>query len=55
MTDEKHRNVQYTIGPIGAVATVPAEFLSSAIFELVQGAYHLGESLGRAVGKLRRR
>jgi len=55
MTDKKTQNAQYTIGPIGAVATVPAEFLSSAIFEVVQGAYHLGESLGRVAGRLRRR
>ncbi|MDH3229906.1 MAG: hypothetical protein OEN55_08955 [Alphaproteobacteria bacterium] len=55
MTDRKRQHVDYTVGPIGAVATVPAEFLSSAIFEVVQGAYHLGESLGRMAGKLRRR
>lgn len=55
MTDKKRRNTEYEIGPIGAVATVPAEFLSSAIFELVHGAYHLSERIGRAAGKLRRR
>lgn len=55
MTYEEHRQTQYQVGPIGAVATVPAEFLSSAIFELVQGAYHLGESLGRIARRLRHR
>lgn len=55
MTDRKRQHNQYAVGPIGAVASVPAEFLSSAIFEVVQGAYHLGESLGRAAAKLRRR
>ena len=52
MSDKKHQNNQPAVGPIGAVATVPAEFLSSAIYEIVQGAYHLGETVGR---KLRRR
>ena len=52
MSDKKHQKNQYAVGPIGAVATVPAEFLSSAIYEIVQGAYHLGERVGR---KLRRR
>ena len=55
MTNKKRQNAQYTVGPIGAVATVPAEFLSSAIFEVIQGVYHLGERLGRVAGKLRRR
>ncbi len=55
MTGKKLQNSQYAVSPIGAVATVPAEFLSSAIFEVVQGAYHLGESIGRVAGKLRRR
>lgn len=55
MTDKNRQNVQYEIGPIGAIATVPAAFLSSALFEVVQGAYHLGEGLGRAAGRLRRR
>lgn len=55
MSDEKRQHAQYTVGPICAVATVPAEFLSSAIFEVVQGAYHLGERLGRVAGRLRRR
>lgn len=55
MTDEKRQHARYTVGPICAVATVPAEFLSAAIFEVVQGAYQLGESLGRAARRLRRR
>jgi len=55
MTDRPNRRDPYTIGPMGAVATVPAEFLSSAIFEVVQGAYRLGEAIGRTAGKLRHR
>ncbi len=58
MTDMKRRNTGYEIdpiGPIGAVATVPAEFISSAIFEVVQGVYHLSERIGRAARNLRRR
>ncbi len=55
MTDKTRQNTAYEIGPIGAVATVPAEFLSSAIFEVVQGAYHLGPRLGRAARYLRHR
>lgn len=54
MSDKNHQRNQYPAGPIGAVATVPAEFLSSAIYEVVRGAYHLGESVGRVAGKLRR-
>ena len=53
MADKKHQNTEYRVSPIGAVATVPAEFLSSAIFEVVQGAYHLGERIGRLAGNLR--
>ena len=55
MTYEEHRQVQHQVGPIWAVATVPAEFLSSAIFELVQGAYRLAERVGHVAGGLRRR
>ena len=55
MTDKMNRRDPYAVGPMGAVATVPAEFLSSAIFEVVQGAYHLGAVVGRAAGKLRPR
>jgi len=55
MTDERRKQAGYVAGPICAVATVPAEFLSSAIFEVVQGVYYLGESLSRAAGRLRRR
>lgn len=54
MNDRKARHNEYAVGPIGAVATVPGEFLSSAIFEVVQGAYKLGAAMGRAAGKLRR-
>ena len=54
MTDRKHQQSDQAVGSIGAVATVPAEFLSSAIFEVVQGAYHLGERLARAARNLRR-
>jgi len=55
MTDDKRQHEQYSVGPICAVATVPAEFLCSAIFELIQGTRHLGEGLGRVAGRLRRR
>lgn len=55
MTDDKRQHEQYNVGPICAVATVPAEFLCSAIFELIQGTRHLGENLGRVAGRLRRR
>lgn len=55
MTDKSNRRDPYSVGPMGAVATVPAEFLSSAIFEVVQGAYHLGAAVGRAANKLRHR
>lgn len=55
MTDDKRRQEQYSVGPICAVATVPAEFLCAAIFELIQGTRHIGEGLGRAAGRLRRR
>lgn len=55
MTDTLNRRDPYTVGPVAAVATVPAEFLCSAIFEVVQGAYHLGAAVGRAAEKLRRR
>lgn len=37
----------YTVGPLGAVATVPAEFLSSAIFGLVEGLCRAAGGLGR--------
>lgn len=55
MTDKKSQHTEYKVSPIGAVAMVPAEFLSSAIFEIVQGAYHLGERIGHAASRLRRR
>ncbi len=55
MSDKIRQKNEYAGGPVGALATVPAEFLSSAIYEVVQGAYHLGESVGRVAGKLRRR
>jgi len=55
MTDDKRRQEQYSVGPICAVATVPAEFLCAAIFELIQGTRHLGEGLSRVAGRLRRR
>ena len=37
MNDNNTQNRQHAIGPVGAVATVPGEFISSAIFEAVQG------------------
>ncbi len=35
------------VGPVGAVATVPGEFISVAIFESVQGLCRLGGKLAR--------
>ncbi|UCH73237.1 MAG: hypothetical protein JSU82_12855 [Rhodospirillales bacterium] len=55
MTDEKRQHEPYVVAPVFAVATIPAEFIASAIFEVIQGARHLGENLGRAAGRLRRR
>lgn len=48
MNYDTRKNVN-PIGPVGAVATVPGEFLSSAIFEAVQGAYRLGGFLARGL------
>lgn len=44
-----------TIGPMAAIATVPGEFLSGAIFETVQGACRAAGAIGRIVAGLRRR
>lgn len=41
------RNEKCVVGPVGAVATVPGEFISSAIFEAVQGACRLGDRIAR--------
>ena len=37
------------VGPVGAIATVPGEFISVAIFEAVQGACRLGGKLARSL------
>lgn len=51
MNDKHTQNRQYAVGPVGAIATVPSEFISSAIFEAVQGACRLG---GKVAHSLRR-
>ena len=51
MTDRNTHNRGFAAGPVGPVATVPGEFISSAIFEMVQGACRLGDKVAR---KLRR-
>ncbi len=55
MTIRKYQEDRTAIGPMGAVATVPGEFISSAIFEAVQGACRMGEAMGRAARRLRTR
>ena len=49
MTDKNTQNRQHAVGPVGAVATVPGEFISSAIFEMVQGACRLGDKVARGL------
>ena len=51
MIDNNVQNRTSVIGPVGAVATVPSEFISSAIFEAVQGACRMGS---KVVHSLRR-
>lgn len=51
MTDRNEQNRQSFVGPVSAVATVPGEFVSVAIFEAVQGACRLG---GRIASRFRR-
>lgn len=41
------RDSKNIVGPVGAVATVPGEFISSAIFEAVQGVCRLGDRIAR--------
>jgi hypothetical protein len=49
MNDKNTQNRQFAVGPVGAVATVPGEFISSAIFEVVQGACRLGGKVARSL------
>lgn len=49
MNDKNTQNRQFAVGPVGAVATVPGEFISSAIFEAVQGACRLGGKVARSL------
>ena len=49
MNDKHTQNNQSSIGPVGAVATVPGEFISSAIYEAVQGACRLGGKVARSL------
>ncbi len=42
------------VAPFAAVATVPGEFVSSAIFEAVQGICRAGGRIGAAARRLRR-
>jgi hypothetical protein len=49
MNDKHTQNNQSAIGPVGAIATVPGEFISSAIFEAVQGACRLSSKVARSL------
>jgi len=49
MTDKNVQNRQSVVGPVGAVATVPSEFISAAIFEAVQGACRVGGKVARSL------
>ncbi len=49
MTDKNIQSRPGVIGPVGAIATVPGEFISIAIFETVQGACRLGGKLARSL------
>ena len=49
MNDKNTQNRQYAIGPVGAVATVPGEFISTAIFEAVQGVCRLSGKVARGL------
>ena len=44
---------KFEVAPFASVATVPGEFVSSAIFEAVQGACRLGVRIGEAARRLR--
>ena len=41
------RTEKCVVGPVGAIATVPGEFISVAIFEAVQGMCRLGSMVAR--------
>lgn len=49
MTDKSNRYRQHAVGPVGAIATVPGEFIAAAIFEVVQGACRLGGKVARGL------
>lgn len=49
MADKSTKSAPYAVGPIGAVATVPGDFISGAIFEIVQGALRLGGKVARSM------
>jgi hypothetical protein len=51
MSDKSTQNRANIVGPVGAVATVPGEFVSVAIFEAVQGMCRLA---GKVASGLRR-
>lgn len=51
---QRHDN-KFTVGPMAAVATVPGEFISGAIFGAVEGACRAVGLIGRAVRGLNRR
>lgn len=46
-----NRDRKNIVGPVGAVATVPGDFISSAIFEAVQGACRLGDRIARSFSR----
>ncbi len=49
MNDKNTQNRQSVVGPVGAVAMVPSEFISSAIFEAVQSACRVGGKVARSL------
>jgi len=51
---QRHDN-RFTVGPLAAVATVPGEFISGAIFGTVEGACRAVSTVGRMVRGLIRR
>lgn len=51
---QRHDN-RFTVGPLAAIATVPGEFISGAIFGAVEGACRAVGAVGRMVRVLTRR
>lgn len=51
----QRHDTKYTVGPMAAVATVPGEFVSGAIYGAVEGACRAFGAVGRVVRSLQRR